>query len=78
MSTVGDRVFGLNSEKTAMIRSEALVRSGFVTKIPSGYTYKELSHLTIVLLKVEYALGMQAKLKAGEKILIHAVAGVVG
>jgi myxalamid-type polyketide synthase MxaB len=75
---VGDRVFGLGSEAVGMLRTDALVTRTFLTKIPPRFSFEEVAHMPIVFLTVEYALGVQAKLKAGERILIPSAAGGVG
>ena len=46
--------------------------------MPLGFSFEESSALPMVFLTVLYALRDQAKLKAGDRILVHSAAGGVG
>ena len=71
----GDPVIamGSNAFSTSMTTS-----AEFVAPLPSTISLEEGAGIPIVFLTAEYALNQLAKLKAGERILIHAAAGGVG
>jgi myxalamid-type polyketide synthase MxaB len=75
---VGDRVFGLCFETSGMLRSEVVVRRGCLARMPRAVTFEQAGHMAMVFLTVEFALGEQAQLQAGERVLIHSAAGGVG
>ena len=72
---VGDRVFGMSGD---MLRSRAVVPRAALARMPTGVTFEEAAHMPMVFMTVEYALAEQAKLRAGERILINSAAGGVG
>ena len=73
--SVGDKVYGMSFD---MLKSKKLVSTGSIAKMPLGILFVEASALPMVFLTVLYALRDQARLKAGDCILIHSAAGGVG
>ncbi|KFG37318.1 putative type I fatty acid synthase, partial [Toxoplasma gondii GAB2-2007-GAL-DOM2] len=72
---VGDAVFGIaqGALKTFVTTSAHLVRP-----LPGRLTFEQAAALPVVASTVEYALHDVAKVKKGDKVLIHAVTGGVG
>ena len=75
---VGDRVFGMAFEKDGMLRSHGTVSTACLAKMPREWSFEEAAQTPMVFLTVQYALGEQAQLKQGERILIQSAAGGVG
>ena len=75
---VNDRVFGMCMEGSGMLRSQATVYRSCVAKMPRGVTFEEAAVMPMVFMTVEFALGEQAKLQSGQRVLIHSAAGGVG
>ena len=75
---VGDAVYGMCMERDGMLRSQATVKSSTLARMPSNVTFEEAAHMPMVFLTVEFALKEQAKLKKGERLLVHSAAGGVG
>ncbi|MHA3774749.1 SDR family NAD(P)-dependent oxidoreductase [Verrucomicrobiota bacterium sgz303538] len=71
----GDRVFGL---AVFGLATETLARGGDVCRIPGGMSFEEASTLPVVFMTAWHALKNVARVRAGERILIHAGAGGVG
>ncbi|MEM7277514.1 MAG: type I polyketide synthase [Pseudomonadota bacterium] len=72
---LGDRVFGLGSGAFAgYITTDAY---GLV-KIPDALSFEEAASIPLAFLTSQWGLFELAKLKAGERVLIHAAAGGVG
>lgn len=71
----GDRVFGL---AVFGLATHSMARAGDVRVIPAGLTFEEAATLPVVFMTSWYALKTVARLKAGERVLIHAGAGGVG
>ncbi|MFD8903145.1 SDR family NAD(P)-dependent oxidoreductase, partial [Streptomyces ardesiacus] len=71
----GDRVMGM----TAGAFGSVLVGDRRTwTRIPTGLTYAQAAALPIVYLTAYHGLAELARLKPGQKILVHAAAGGVG
>ncbi|KAF8817832.1 putative type I fatty acid synthase, partial [Cardiosporidium cionae] len=72
---VGDAVFGIapGCLKTYVTTDARLMR-----KLPAGMSFEEASALPVVGATVELALYDYANVKAGDRVLIHAVTGGVG
>ena len=75
---VGDAVYGMCMEPSWMLRSQAVVRESTMARMPRGVSFEEAAHMPMVFLTVEFALKEQAKLKKGERLLVHSAAGGVG
>jgi acyl transferase domain-containing protein/SAM-dependent methyltransferase/acyl carrier protein len=71
----GDRVFGLAIFGLA---THAFARGGDVRRIPDGLSFEEASTLPVVFMTAWHALKNVARIRKGEKILVHAGAGGVG
>ncbi|MEO8180782.1 MAG: SDR family NAD(P)-dependent oxidoreductase, partial [Deltaproteobacteria bacterium] len=72
---VGDWVMGL---APGAFRRYATMDARWVTTVPQGLSFEEAASLPIVFLTAWYALHDLARLKRGERVLIHAAAGGVG
>ncbi len=73
--TPGDRVFGLAIFGLA---TQTLARGGDVRRIPGELSFEEAATLPVVFMTSWHALTSVARLRAGERILVHAGAGGVG
>jgi acyl transferase domain-containing protein/NADPH:quinone reductase-like Zn-dependent oxidoreductase/NAD(P)-dependent dehydrogenase (short-subunit alcohol dehydrogenase family)/SAM-dependent methyltransferase/acyl carrier protein len=71
----GDRVFGLTVFGLA---SHALARGGDVRRIPGGLSFEQAATLPVVFMTAWHALHNVARIRKGERILVHAGAGGVG
>ncbi|PQO31703.1 type I polyketide synthase [Blastopirellula marina] len=71
----GDEVIALS---TASMTSHLLVDQNYVAKKPSNQTFDEAATIPLAFLTAHYGLVRLAKLKKGERVLIHAAAGGVG
>ena len=71
----GDRVFGL---AVFGIATQTLARGGDVRCIPAGLSFEEAATLPVVFMTSWHALRNVARLRKGERILVHAGAGGVG
>jgi acyl transferase domain-containing protein/acyl carrier protein len=71
----GDRVFGI---AVFGLATHSLARSGDVRPIPGNLTFEEAATLPVVFMTAWHALRDVARLRAGERILVHAGAGGVG
>jgi acyl transferase domain-containing protein/NADPH:quinone reductase-like Zn-dependent oxidoreductase/acyl carrier protein/SAM-dependent methyltransferase len=71
----GDRVFGLALFGLA---TQTLARGGDVRRIPGKLSFEEAATLPVVFMTSWHALKRVARLRAGERILVHAGAGGVG
>ncbi len=75
MSAPGDRVFGIAAFGLA---THTLARAGDVRRIPPDLSFDEAATLPVVFMTAWHALKNVARMRAGERILIHAGAGGVG
>ncbi|MBA2114723.1 type I polyketide synthase [Bremerella alba] len=73
--SVGDEVIALS---TASMTSHLLVDQNYVAKKPSNQTFDEAATIPLAFLTAHYGLVRLAKLRKGERVLIHAAAGGVG
>ena len=73
--STGDKVYGAHFD---MLKSKRVVSTYSIAKVPLGLSLEQASALPMVFLTVLYALRDQAKLKDGDRILIHSAAGGVG
>ena len=71
----GDRVFGITAFGLATL---ALSRSGDVRRIPIDLSFEEAATIPVVFMTAWHTLKNVARLRAGDRILIHAGAGGVG
>ncbi|MEV5885257.1 SDR family NAD(P)-dependent oxidoreductase [Streptomyces sp. NPDC052020] len=71
----GDRVFGSGA---GWFASHVVVRAEQVGRIPERMSFAEAATLPAVFLTVQYGLGRLARLRAGERVLVHGAAGGVG
>ncbi|RQX68884.1 putative type I fatty acid synthase, partial [Toxoplasma gondii CAST] len=72
---VGDCVFGVAQ---GCLRTYVTTDSQLLRRMPESMTFEQAAALPVVATTVEYALHDLAKVKAGDKVLIHAVTGGVG
>ncbi|PHJ15679.1 type i fatty acid synthase, partial [Cystoisospora suis] len=72
---VGDSVYGV---APGCIKTYVTTNSQIIRKMPASMSFEEAAALPVVATTVEYVLGDLAKVRAGEKVLIHAVSGGVG
>ncbi len=72
---VGDEVIALS---TASMTSHLLVDQNYVAKKPSNQSFDEAATIPLAFLTAHYGLTRLAKLRKGERVLIHAAAGGVG
>jgi acyl transferase domain-containing protein/NADPH:quinone reductase-like Zn-dependent oxidoreductase/acyl carrier protein len=73
--SVGDAVFGLADDSLA---THVTVAADRVMAIPPRLSFEQAAALPTVFLSAYYALVHCAKVKAGDRVLIHAGAGGVG
>ena len=71
----GDRVFGL---AVFGLATHTLARAGDVRRIPADLSFEEAATLPVVFMTAWHALKNVARMRAGERILVHAGAGGVG
>jgi NADPH:quinone reductase-like Zn-dependent oxidoreductase/acyl carrier protein len=71
----GDRVFGL---AVFGIATHAIARAGDVRRIPADLTFEAAATLPVVFMTSWHALRNVARLREGERVLVHAGAGGVG
>ncbi|MGB7838745.1 MAG: SDR family NAD(P)-dependent oxidoreductase, partial [Terrimicrobiaceae bacterium] len=71
----GDRVFGITAFGLA---THALSRAGDVRRIPIDLTFEEAATIPVVFMTAWHTLKNVARLRTGDRILIHAGAGGVG
>ncbi|MBV9127053.1 MAG: polyketide synthase dehydratase domain-containing protein, partial [Verrucomicrobia bacterium] len=71
----GDRVFGL---AVFGLATQTLARGGDVRRIPAGLSFEEAATLPVVFMTAWHALQNVARVRPGERVLIHAGAGGVG
>ena len=71
----GDRVFGL---AVFGLATHAIARAGDVRRIPAGLTFEAAATLPVVFMTAWHALQNVARLRKGERVLVHAGAGGVG
>ena len=72
---LGDRVFGL---AVFGLSTQTIARGGDVRRIPGDLTFEEAATLPVVFMTSWHALQNVARLRRGERILVHAGAGGVG
>ncbi|HEX8074681.1 MAG TPA: SDR family NAD(P)-dependent oxidoreductase, partial [Thermoleophilaceae bacterium] len=71
----GDRVMGLIPDGLGPL---AVTDSRTLVPIPAGWSFAQAAAVPVVFLTAYYALVDLAKLRQGEKLLVHAAAGGVG
>jgi len=71
----GDKVVGLGP---ASFSNRVLTQANAITRIPEHLDYAAAATIPSTFFTVYYALHYQARLQAGEKVLIHGAAGGVG
>ncbi|MGW2600470.1 SDR family NAD(P)-dependent oxidoreductase [Streptomyces klenkii] len=72
---VGERVFASGS---GCLASHVVTAADAVSRMPDAMGFAEAATLPAVFLTVHYGLGRQARLAAGETVLVHGGAGGVG
>jgi acyl transferase domain-containing protein/NADPH:quinone reductase-like Zn-dependent oxidoreductase/acyl carrier protein len=72
---VGDRVFGF---APASLASEVTVPAAFLAPVPEAMRAEEAAGIAVAFLTAQYGLHHLARLRAGERVLVHAAAGGVG
>jgi acyl transferase domain-containing protein/NADPH:quinone reductase-like Zn-dependent oxidoreductase/acyl carrier protein len=72
---IGDKVLGLGP---ASFSSRVLTQANAITLMPAQLDYAAAATIPSTFFTVYYALHYQARLQAGEKVLIHGAAGGVG
>jgi len=73
--TAGDRVMGMMAGGFAPI---AVADRRLLARIPDGWSFAEAASVPVAFLTAYYALVDLARLRPGEKLLVHAAAGGVG
>jgi acyl transferase domain-containing protein/NADPH:quinone reductase-like Zn-dependent oxidoreductase/NAD(P)-dependent dehydrogenase (short-subunit alcohol dehydrogenase family)/acyl carrier protein len=73
--TPGDVVMGLGGQA---FRSAVCTPAALVARVPAGLTHEAAATIPTAYLTAWYALSRVAKLRVGERVLIHAAAGGVG
>ncbi|CPR07650.1 erythronolide synthase, modules 3 and 4 [Mycobacterium bohemicum DSM 44277] len=71
--TVGDRVMGLFPEGTGTV---AVTDHRLLVKVPPGWSHTAAATATVVFATAYYALRDLADVKPGQRVLVHAAAGV--
>jgi NADPH:quinone reductase-like Zn-dependent oxidoreductase/SAM-dependent methyltransferase/acyl carrier protein len=71
----GDKVFGL---AVFGLATHTLARGADVLPLPAGITFEEAATVPVVFMTAWHALKNVARLRAGDKVLVHAGAGGVG
>jgi acyl transferase domain-containing protein/NADPH:quinone reductase-like Zn-dependent oxidoreductase/NAD(P)-dependent dehydrogenase (short-subunit alcohol dehydrogenase family)/SAM-dependent methyltransferase/acyl carrier protein len=71
----GERVFGL---ATFGLASHTVARGGDIHRIPGDLSFEQAATLPVVFMTAWHALHHAARLRKGERILVHAGAGGVG
>jgi NADPH:quinone reductase-like Zn-dependent oxidoreductase/short-subunit dehydrogenase/acyl carrier protein len=71
----GDRVFGTG---VGWLASHIAVRAEQLGRLPARMSFAEAATLPAVFLTVQYGLERLARLRAGERVLVHGAAGGVG
>eukprot|EP00931_Biecheleriopsis_adriatica_P048348 TRINITY_DN27935_c0_g1_i1.p1 TRINITY_DN27935_c0_g1~~TRINITY_DN27935_c0_g1_i1.p1 ORF type:complete len:5156 (-),score=1260.04 TRINITY_DN27935_c0_g1_i1:82-15549(-) len=71
----GEDIFG---EAPGCLSTYCLAPAALLTQKPTTWSYEEASTMPVIFVTVEEALGDLAKLKRGERVLVHAAAGGVG
>jgi polyketide synthase 12/myxalamid-type polyketide synthase MxaB len=72
---VGDAVVAIGA---GFFGSFATTSAALVAKMPEGASFEEAATVPIAFLTAHYALNHQARMGAGDRVLIHAAAGGVG
>jgi NADPH:quinone reductase-like Zn-dependent oxidoreductase len=76
---VGDQVYGVTNPQFVGAYAEyALASAGMIARAPASLTSTEAASLPVIAVTAWQALFDQAKLKAGETVVIHGAAGNVG
>jgi acyl transferase domain-containing protein/NADPH:quinone reductase-like Zn-dependent oxidoreductase/SAM-dependent methyltransferase/acyl carrier protein len=71
----GDRVFGLAAFG---LSTQTTARGGDVRRIPDNLSFEEAATIPVVFMTSWHALKIVARVRKGERVLIHAGAGGVG
>ena len=75
----GDQIYGVtNPQFTGAYAEYALASAAMVTRKPTSLTYAEAASVPVIAVTAWQALFDQAKLKAGQTVVIHGAAGNVG
>ena len=71
----GDRVFGL---ARGALRNSICLPAELIQKIPDAVTFSEAATLPVAYVTAHYALNVLARVRPGERVLIHSAAGGLG
>jgi acyl transferase domain-containing protein/NADPH:quinone reductase-like Zn-dependent oxidoreductase/acyl carrier protein len=71
----GDRVFGLSAFG---LSTQTIARASDVRRVPNDLSFEEAATIPVVFMTSWHALKNVARLRKGERVLIHAGAGGVG
>jgi acyl transferase domain-containing protein/NADPH:quinone reductase-like Zn-dependent oxidoreductase len=72
---IGDRVFGF---APASLGTEAVVPAAFLARVPDTMRSEDAAGIAVAFLTVYYGFHHLARLRKGERVLVHAAAGGVG
>ena len=75
VATRGDAVFGLAG---GCLGSHVIVSNHTVVPMPANISFSEASTMPTVFVTVDTALNRIARIRSGDKVLVHAAAGGVG
>lgn len=77
---VGDEVVAITSsyEHTSCFASHVVLPAAFVMRRPSWLTAEQAAGLPVVYVTAHFALNDLARMRRGERVLVHAAAGGVG
>jgi acyl transferase domain-containing protein/thioesterase domain-containing protein len=75
---VGDRVVALASPGEACFQAWVTIPARYALPVPSHFTLEEAAGCLVAYQTAWYALVEQGRMRAGERVLIHAAAGGVG
>jgi polyketide synthase 12 len=73
--TIGDRVTGLFPEGTGTM---ATTDARLLMEIPAGWSFTDAATAPVVFATAHYALSTLAKMRSGQRLLVHAATGGVG
>jgi NADPH:quinone reductase-like Zn-dependent oxidoreductase len=77
--SAGDQIYGVtNSQFLGSYAEYAVASAAMISKKPTSLTYMEAASVPVVAVTAWQALFDQARLKSGQKVLIHGAAGNVG
>jgi NADPH:quinone reductase-like Zn-dependent oxidoreductase len=75
---VGDEVFGMTRHLSGAYSTSAVVAESDVCLLPASVSHHEASGVPVAALTAFQALHEQARIRAGQRVLVHGAAGGVG